>query len=127
EAEVLFLDPADVPNATEALEMFGFRYEVDPDVIDEHGPTVFGWLTGTTELSENELGDRLLDIVAPLGGDVVTWGYVQKPVADSHVRCIACGREMGRGDHCSECVARGLGPCEACEGASLFDVEEDSQ
>jgi hypothetical protein len=32
-------------------------------------------VTGTTELNVDELGDWLKDIVVPLGGDVVEWGY----------------------------------------------------
>jgi hypothetical protein len=77
EAEVLFFDPADVPRATEALVALGCEYKVDPDAIDEHGPTVFGWVTGATELDEHALGDWLSEIVHPLGGDVVEWCLVE--------------------------------------------------
>jgi hypothetical protein len=77
EAEILFLDPADVPRAIEALAAAGCEFEVDHDAFDECGPTVFGWATGTTELDENDIGDWLLAIVDPLGGDVVQWGFAR--------------------------------------------------
>jgi predicted amidophosphoribosyltransferase len=39
--------------------------------------------------------------------------------------CIGCGKPMTKGTgFCRECAERGLGPCEACEGLSLLDVEE---
>jgi hypothetical protein len=76
-AEVLFLDPADVPCATEALAAANCEFAIDHDAIDEYGPTVFGMLTGTTELDLHPLGDWLLDLVRPLGGDVVEWAYGQ--------------------------------------------------
>jgi len=123
EAEALFLNPDDVPNAIKALAMFGFTYTVDPEAIDEHGPTVFGWITGTTGLSDDDLGDRLLDIVTPLGGEIVTWGYVEKPIDASHLRCITCGKPIPSGCHCGECVDRGLAPCTACEGLSLAELD----
>jgi hypothetical protein len=40
--------------------------------------------------------------------------------------CIACGKQIVNGHYCSECADRGLGPCEACEGLPLADVEEAS-
>jgi hypothetical protein len=57
-AEVLFLNPADVPRAAEALIEAGCDFEVDHDAIDEHGPTVFGFVTGVTELAENDTSGR---------------------------------------------------------------------
>jgi hypothetical protein len=74
-AEVLFLDPNDVPRATAALIAVDCEYEVDHDAIDPYGPTVFGMVTGTTELGEVEVGHWVGDIVGPLGGDVVEWRY----------------------------------------------------
>jgi hypothetical protein len=74
-AEVLFLDPADVPRATKALGAVNCEFEIDPDAIDEYGPTVFGTIVGTTELDEGDIGGWLLEIVDPFGGDVVAWGY----------------------------------------------------
>src|SRR5262245_7211977 len=78
EAEILFLDPNDVPRGVEALAAAGCEFEINHDAIDEHGPTVFGWATGTTALSESEIGDWLLAIVDPLGGDVVQWGFAER-------------------------------------------------
>jgi hypothetical protein len=72
--EVLFLSPNDVARATEALAAVGCKYEIDPDANGDP-PTVFGMVTGTTELAENAIGDWLLDILWPLGGDVVEWSY----------------------------------------------------
>jgi len=78
EAEILFLDPIDVPRATEALAALGCEYKVDPDAIDDYGlPTVWGRVTGATELDELALGDWLSGIVDPLGGDVVEWCLVE--------------------------------------------------
>jgi hypothetical protein len=39
--------------------------------------------------------------------------------------CATCGKPIARGLHCVECIDRGLGPCTACEGASLLDIEEE--
>jgi hypothetical protein len=81
QAEVLFLDPANVARATEVLTWFDCNFEIDRDAVDPCGPTVFGWVTGTTELEENDIGDWLLAIVDPLGGDVVEWGFGRRPQA----------------------------------------------
>jgi hypothetical protein len=78
EAEVLFLHPDDVPRGVEALAAAGCEFEIDHDAIDEYGPTVFGRVTGTTELGESDIGDWLLAIVDPLNGDVVQWGYLRE-------------------------------------------------
>jgi len=75
EAEILFLDPNDVPRGIEALAAAGCEFEIDHDAIDEHGPTIFGWVRGWTKLDENDIADWLLAIVDPLGGDVVQWGF----------------------------------------------------
>jgi len=62
-----------VPRGVEALAAAGCEFEIDHDAVDECGPTVFGWVTGTTELGEDDIGDWLLALVDPLGGDVVQW------------------------------------------------------
>jgi hypothetical protein len=74
-AEILFLNPADVPAAAAALATAGCKYETDPDARDSDSDAVFGMITGTTELPENEIGDWLSTIVDPLGGDVDEWRY----------------------------------------------------
>jgi hypothetical protein len=48
-AEVLFLDPVDVPAATAALAAVGCKYTIDLDAIDPCGPTVFGMVVGERE------------------------------------------------------------------------------
>jgi hypothetical protein len=67
EAEILFLNPNDVPPAVEALAAVGCEFEIDHDAIDPCGPTVFGWVAGATELSEDDIGDWLLACVMPNG------------------------------------------------------------
>jgi len=74
-AEVLFLDPNDVPRARKALAAVGCEYAIDPDAHDPYSAAVFGMVTGTTELAELEIGGWVSGIVGPLGGDVVEWGY----------------------------------------------------
>jgi hypothetical protein len=74
-AEVLFLDPDDVPDAIAALAAAGCEFEHNPDAIDDYGPTVFGMVTGTTRLDSAGLRDWLMGIVDPLNGDVVEWGF----------------------------------------------------
>jgi len=76
EAEILFLDPNDVPHAVEAFAAINCEFKINHDAVDPCGPTVFGLLTGTTELNEDDLGDWLHKILGPLGGDVVEWGSV---------------------------------------------------
>jgi len=41
--------------------------------------------------------------------------------------CVACGKSIARGNYCNECVDRGRGPCEACEGLSLLDLDEEGR
>jgi hypothetical protein len=78
-AEVLFLDPNDVPDAIAALAAVGCAFKGDYDAIDDYGPTVFGMVTGTTKLHEHDIGGWLLRIVDPFGGDVVEWSYGDEP------------------------------------------------
>jgi hypothetical protein len=75
EAEILVHDPDDVPTATRVLAEHGFHFTVNPDMIDECGPTVFGSVSCVTGLSEDELYSQLRDIVGPVG-DVAEWGFV---------------------------------------------------
>jgi hypothetical protein len=74
-AEVLFLDPADVPRARKALAAVNCEYTIDPDAHDPYSDAVFGMVTGTSSLEQGGIGDWLARIVGPHGGDVVEWGY----------------------------------------------------
>jgi hypothetical protein len=73
-AEVLILDPADVPRVQAALAAAGCTYVIDTDATADW-PTVFGMAIGTTELKQDDIGSWLSDIVWPVGGDVVEWAY----------------------------------------------------
>ena len=66
-AHVQFVDPDEARPAIAALVAAGCKYEYDPDLIDEFGPTEFGWVTGTTELTQGELAWWLLDFLGPAG------------------------------------------------------------
>jgi hypothetical protein len=74
-AEVLCLNPNDVPRVAEALIAAGCDFEVHHDVIDDCGPTVYGHAAGETEHAEDEIADWLNDIIGPLGGDVDLCSY----------------------------------------------------
>jgi len=73
-AEILVRDIADLPRVRAALAAVGCSYEIDTDANGDP-PTVFGMVTGTTELKQDAIGDWLLDIVWPVGGNVVEWSY----------------------------------------------------
>jgi hypothetical protein len=74
EAEILFLNPDDVPQAVQVFALLGCHFEINHNAVDQCGPTVFGLLIGTTEFDEDELGDWLHKLLTPLGADVVEWG-----------------------------------------------------
>ena len=41
--------------------------------------------------------------------------------------CIVCGAPAMPGNHhCVQCIERGFGPCEACEGIPLLNLEEEA-
>jgi hypothetical protein len=73
-AEVLFLNPDDVPAAAKALAAAGLDLKIDPDATDDW-PTAFGFATGLTTLPLNDIGEFVLKIIWDLGGDVVEWNY----------------------------------------------------
>jgi hypothetical protein len=77
EAEIMFLDPCDPFHGIRALAAAGCKFEYYPDAIDEWGPTVFGMVTGTTELDEDALPDWLMSIIDQFSGDVLEWGLVR--------------------------------------------------
>ena len=75
EVEVLFLNPDNVPRAAEALGSHDCKLTIDPLLFDQDSSAAFGKVTGATALSEAAIGDWLLAIVGPLGGDVVQWRF----------------------------------------------------
>jgi len=77
EAEILILDPANVSRATEALAAVDCEFEINHGAINPYCPTVFGKVTGTTELGDNAVFDWLQAIVEPLDGDVYECGLVR--------------------------------------------------
>jgi hypothetical protein len=74
EAEVLF-PHADAARAVETLAAIGCTYDINTDIADED--YVFGWARGAIELDEMEIGDWLIGIVEPFGGDVIEWCLVE--------------------------------------------------
>src|SRR5262245_6852973 len=72
-AEILVLDPVNVPRVTAALAAEGVTYVVDPDATDDY-PTVFGMAVGTAD-NDLDVGGYLQCIVWELGGDVVQWHF----------------------------------------------------
>jgi hypothetical protein len=72
-AEVLVLNPDDVPDVVEALAAAGCEWEYEPEAIDDQGPAMFGMVTGNTKLDEADICHWLRKIIDPLGGDVVQW------------------------------------------------------
>ena len=73
-AEILIRDPADVPRVRAALADVGCTYVIDADANGDP-PTTFGLAIGASTLDQGDIGDWLLDIVWPIGGDVVEWSY----------------------------------------------------
>jgi hypothetical protein len=74
-AEVLFPSFDAVPDAAEALAAAGCSYEIDHNTFDPDSSYVFGFVVGTTELAEIDIGRWVSRIVGPHGGDVVEWAY----------------------------------------------------
>src|SRR5262249_21011683 len=72
--EILFLDPRRVPHAIAELAAHDIEFKVNPDAVDPCGPTVFGEVTGTTELDENELWTWLERLVEKHDGDICELG-----------------------------------------------------
>jgi hypothetical protein len=83
QADVLFLDPADLNPGIAALVELGFEVENLDDWIDEAGPTVFLRVRITTEVDEHHFLDWLQSIVEPVGGDVVEAGLADPQQASA--------------------------------------------
>jgi hypothetical protein len=73
-AEVLFLNRNDVPRAVEALAAADYEFEYTADAIDDCG-TVFGWVTGVTNLDSDRLAEWLDGIIGLFSGSVIGWGF----------------------------------------------------
>jgi hypothetical protein len=80
-AEVLFIDPGDVPRCTAAMQALGCDIELDPAASDPGRPTVYGWVIGRTAFSERGIADWLGSILDPLGGSVDICGYGYRPAS----------------------------------------------
>ena len=76
EAEILFLDPADVSHACEALTKRGFEVKVLDGRVDPCGPTV--WINAKiavdTKYGEDDFFDEMLEVVKLLRSDLVEAG-----------------------------------------------------
>jgi hypothetical protein len=73
-AETLIRNPDDVPRVRAALKGIDCSFHVDVGAVGDW-PTVFGFIVGTSELPESNLGDWLINVVWPAGGDVIEWRY----------------------------------------------------
>jgi hypothetical protein len=79
EAEIFFLDPADVPPARTTLTNAGLEFGVIPDAVDPAGPTVFVMLIGAAPAAdEDALFIWLENILRPLGGEIAEAGLVEE-------------------------------------------------
>jgi hypothetical protein len=72
-AEVLFHNPNAAQRGVEALAAAGYEFEYRHDEIDDCGPTVFGTITGTTELDSSGLFAWLAGIVYTFSGTITEW------------------------------------------------------
>jgi hypothetical protein len=75
-AEILFLNPDDVPPGSATLIEHGFDVEV-LDWVDDYGPTVLILATITTELRDEKFLDWVSKLARPLGGDVSVAGLAE--------------------------------------------------
>ena len=82
DAEILFLDPADVGPAIAELTALGFSVEIHEDMIDEGGPTVFIRAVVITEHDDSTFFEWVQAIVEPLGGDVTEAGFEDQVTMD---------------------------------------------
>jgi hypothetical protein len=80
EADILFLDPANLGPATAVLTAAGFEVEnlTGPDWIDEAGPTVFCRIRVTSELGDRFM-DWVQDLIEPFDGDCIEAGLADPP------------------------------------------------
>lgn len=86
-AKVLFLNQNAARRAVEALAAAGYEFEYRRDEIDDGEPTVFGTVTGTTELDDMGQFTWLACLIRPFSGDIEgyhreEWGK-QAPFGDA--------------------------------------------
>jgi hypothetical protein len=74
-AEIIFPNPHNARRGAVALAAARCTLATRPELRDGDLPTVYGVVTGETVLDQNALGDWLIRIVEPAGGDVVEWGF----------------------------------------------------
>jgi hypothetical protein len=79
EAQIMFVDPGDVDPAVVVLTERDFAVEIQLDLIDECGPTVFVQAQVASELDASGFFDWVESIVEPLGGDVLQAGDCDPP------------------------------------------------
>jgi hypothetical protein len=82
DAEILFLDPADVNPAIAELITRDFSVEIHEEMIDEAGPTVFIRAVVISEHDDSTFHNWVQKIVEPLGGDVWEAGHADQVTMD---------------------------------------------
>jgi hypothetical protein len=80
-ADVLFLNPNRLPAGVASLKAAGCDWEAYPGVIDPFGPTVFGRVTGMTDLPLDRIHTWLTGLIGQFRGDVYEWGFLPEGVA----------------------------------------------
>jgi hypothetical protein len=73
-AEVMFLDPKDMPPCVAALTDHGSEIKYQDDRSDQFGPTVWIHTWINSELDDRSFCDWIDSIAMPLGGDVTEAG-----------------------------------------------------
>ena len=79
EIETVFLSPARVPEAVEALAAASLTWVPNADVVDPAGPTVYGVITGLTSENQDAIYSLAQEIVDPFDGDCVQWSFQDAP------------------------------------------------
>lgn len=67
-ADVMFLNPDKVDDAASDFIHFGFDFELQPDRIDEGGPTQWARVAITTRLDDDGLISWISEIAGPYDG-----------------------------------------------------------
>jgi hypothetical protein len=83
QAEVFFLDRADLGPGSAALVKQGFDIEV-LDKEDDYEPAVFAKVTVWSELDEVDFLHWVAELIEPAGGDVVEAGLADPPAGVQH-------------------------------------------